>query len=125
MSDPEIAQLRREIEELTRAREAAEAREKQERREREAAEAREKQERREKEQERREREAAEAREKQERREKEQERREKEQLRHENQPTTLDKYLRNCHTLLYKIFKLADKSIFSTGFIKVDGKFYPK
>ncbi|KAK7937505.1 uncharacterized protein PG986_014373 [Apiospora aurea] len=61
MSDPEIAQLRREIEELTRAREAAEAREKQERREKE-------QERSEKEQERYKREAAEAREEQERRE---------------------------------------------------------
>ena len=64
------------------------------------------------------REAAEARE-------EQERHEKEQLRHKSQLTTLDKYLRNCHTYLYKSFKLADKSVSSTGFTKVDGKFYPK
>ncbi|KAK8038361.1 metalloprotease-like protein [Apiospora phragmitis] len=76
MSDPEIVRLRREIEKLTREKEAAEARE-------------------------------------------------EQLIRENQPTTLDEYLRNCHTYLYQNFKLADKSISSTGFTRVDGKFYPK
>uniref|UniRef100_A0A8H7TTD0 Uncharacterized protein n=1 Tax=Bionectria ochroleuca TaxID=29856 RepID=A0A8H7TTD0_BIOOC len=73
--------------------------------------------RRENEELKREKEAAEARE-------EKERREKEELVRENQPTTLDEYLRNCHTYLYQNFKLADKSISSTGSTRVDGKFYP-
>uniref|UniRef100_A0A8H7TQL0 Uncharacterized protein n=1 Tax=Bionectria ochroleuca TaxID=29856 RepID=A0A8H7TQL0_BIOOC len=72
----------------------------------------------------REKEAAEAREEKERREKEKERREKEELARENEPTMLDEYLWNCHTYLYQNFKLADKSISSTGSIRVDGKFYP-
>ncbi|KAH8193585.1 hypothetical protein TruAng_012249 [Truncatella angustata] len=66
----------------------------------------------------REKKAAEARE-------EKERREKEQLIRENQPTTLDEFLRNCHSYLYQNFKLADKSVSSTGSTRVDGKFYPK
>ncbi|KAK8036897.1 metalloprotease-like protein [Apiospora phragmitis] len=76
MHDPEVVRLQREIEKLTREKEAAEAREK-------------------------------------------------QLLRENQPTTLGEYLRDCHTHLYKNFRLADKSISSTGFTRVDGKFYPK
>ncbi|CAH0055810.1 unnamed protein product, partial [Clonostachys solani] len=95
MSDPEIVRLRRENEELRREKEAAEAREEKERREKEAAEARE----------------------------DKERREKEELARENQPTTLVEYLRNCHTYIYQNFKLADKSVSSTG-SRVDGKFYP-
>lgn len=83
MSDSVIARLQREIEELKRGKEAAEARE------------------------------------------EVERREKEQLIRENQRTTLDEYLRNCHKYLYQNFKLADKSFSSTGSTRVDGKFYPK
>ncbi|CAI6091435.1 unnamed protein product, partial [Clonostachys chloroleuca] len=103
MSDPEIVRLQRENEKLRREKEAAEAREEKERREKEAAQAREEKER---------------------REKEKERREKEELARENQPTTLDEYLWNCHTYLYQNFKLADKSISSTGSTRVDGKFYP-
>ncbi|KAF6528167.1 hypothetical protein HZS61_008469 [Fusarium oxysporum f. sp. conglutinans] len=121
----EIERLQRENEELRREREEAKAREEAERREKEA-------ERREKEAERREKEEAKAREEAERREKEAERREKEEAkareeaeRRKNQRTTLEEYLYNCHFHLYKKLALADKSKSSTGFTKVDGKYYPK
>ncbi|KAH6961656.1 hypothetical protein BKA56DRAFT_181919 [Ilyonectria sp. MPI-CAGE-AT-0026] len=68
-------------------------------------------ERREKEAERREKEAAKAREEAERR--------------KNQRTTLEEYLYNCHFLLYKKLALADEFKSSTGFTKVEGKYYPK
>ncbi|KAK2926838.1 hypothetical protein FoTM2_013708 [Fusarium oxysporum f. sp. vasinfectum] len=67
---------------------------------------------------RREKEEAKAREEAERREKEAERR-------KNQRTTLEEYLYNCHFHLYKKLALADKSKSSTGFTKVEGKYYPK
>ncbi|RKK06834.1 hypothetical protein BFJ65_g18387 [Fusarium oxysporum f. sp. cepae] len=107
----EIERLQRENEELRREKEEAKAREEAERREKEA-------ERREKEAERREKEA-------ERREKEAERRQKEAERRKNQRTTLEEYLYNCHFHLYKKLALADKSKSSTGFTKVEGKYYPK
>jgi len=69
---------------------------------------------------------------QERREKEQERREKEeakareeQERRRNQKTTLEEYLYNSHFHLYNKLGLADLSRSSTGFTKVEGKYYPK
>ncbi|KAI3571367.1 hypothetical protein IWW34DRAFT_563813, partial [Fusarium oxysporum f. sp. albedinis] len=74
---------------------------------------------------RREKEEAKAREEAERREKEAERREKEAERRKNQRTTLEEYLYNCHFHLYKKLALADKSKSSTGFTKVEGKYYPK
>ncbi|KAF5978417.1 metalloprotease [Fusarium coicis] len=74
--------------------------------------------RRENEAERREKEA-------ERREKEAERREKEAERRKNQKTTLEEYLYNNHFHLYKKLALADKFKSSTGFTKVEGKYYPK
>ncbi|KAK2922977.1 hypothetical protein FoTM2_017219 [Fusarium oxysporum f. sp. vasinfectum] len=135
----EIERLQRENEELRREREEAKAREEAERREKEAERREKEAERREKEAERREKEAerrekeAERREKEaERREKEAERREKEEAkareeaeRRKNQRTTLEEYLYNCHFHLYKKLALADKSKSSTGFTKVDGKYYPK
>ncbi|KAM6506299.1 hypothetical protein FSOLCH5_013289 [Fusarium solani] len=67
-----------------------------------------------------------------RREKEAERREKEEAkareeaeRRKNRRTTLEEYLYNCHFHLYKKLALADKSKSSTGFTKVEGKYYPK
>src|SRR6478609_6105662 len=74
--------------------------------------------RQEKEIERREKEAAQARE-------EAERREKEALARKNRLTTLNEYLRNCHIHLQQNFKLADESLFTTGYTQVDGKVYPK
>ncbi|KAJ0126413.1 hypothetical protein HZ326_30480, partial [Fusarium oxysporum f. sp. albedinis] len=135
----EIERLQRENEELRREKEEAKAREEAERREKEEAKAREEAERREKEEakareeaERREKEEAKAREEAERREKEvakareeAERREKEAERRKNQRTTLEEYLYNCHFHLYKKLALADKSKSSTGFTKVEGKYYPK
>ncbi|TWU70360.1 hypothetical protein ED733_000046 [Metarhizium rileyi] len=59
------------------------------------------------------------------REKEQLIREKEQLIRDNQKTTLHEYLRDCHNYLYKNFSVADNSACSTGFLEVNGKFYPK
>ncbi|KAI8674491.1 hypothetical protein NCS57_00347000 [Fusarium keratoplasticum] len=46
-------------------------------------------------------------------------------RRRNQKTTLEEYLHNCHFCLYKKLELADKSKSSTGFTKVEGKYYPK
>ncbi|KAI1856491.1 uncharacterized protein JN550_013790 [Neoarthrinium moseri] len=69
--------------------------------------------------------ASEAREEQERCEKEAAEAREKHLRRNIQPNTLDEYLWNCHIYLYKSFKLADKSVSSTGLTKVDGKFYPK
>ncbi|KAL5592597.1 hypothetical protein FOBRF1_013623 [Fusarium oxysporum] len=46
-------------------------------------------------------------------------------RRKNQRTTLEEYLYNCHFHLYKKLALADKSKSSTGFTKVEGKYYPK
>ncbi|KAL6410029.1 hypothetical protein AUP68_06438 [Ilyonectria robusta] len=67
-----------------------------------------------------------------RQELEAERREKEEAvareeaeRRKNQRTTLEEYLYNCHFYLYKKLGLADKSKSSTGFTKVEGKYYPK
>ncbi|KAK2926743.1 hypothetical protein FoTM2_013613 [Fusarium oxysporum f. sp. vasinfectum] len=100
----EIKRLQRENEELRREKEEAKAREEAERREKEEAKAREEAER---------------------REKEAERREKEAERRKNQRTTLEEYLYNCHFHLYKKLALADKSKSSTGFTKVEGKYYPK
>ncbi|KAH7247653.1 uncharacterized protein BKA55DRAFT_691780 [Fusarium redolens] len=74
---------------------------------------------------RREKEEAKAREEAERRENEELRREKEAERRKNQRTTLEEYLYNCHFHLYKKLALADKSKSSTGFTKVEGKYYPK
>ncbi|KAH6881158.1 hypothetical protein B0T10DRAFT_141469 [Thelonectria olida] len=51
--------------------------------------------------------------------------EKEAERRKNQRTTLKEYLYNCHFHLYKKLALADKSKSSTGFTKVEGKYYPK
>ncbi|KAJ4308807.1 hypothetical protein N0V84_011877 [Fusarium piperis] len=63
---------------------------------------------------------------QEARAREEEARAREQAeRRKNQKTTLDEYLHNCHFRLYKQLGLADKSKSSTGFTKVDGKYYPK
>ncbi|EXM15009.1 hypothetical protein FOTG_16626 [Fusarium oxysporum f. sp. vasinfectum 25433] len=93
----EIERLQRENEELRREKEEAKAREEAERREKEEAKARE----------------------------EAERREKEAERRKNQRTTLEEYLYNCHFHLYKKLALADKSKSSTGFTKVEGKYYPK
>lgn len=53
------------------------------------------------------------------------RRELEQERRKNQNTTLDEYLYNCHYHLYQKLDLAHPSQSSTGFTKVDGKYYPK
>ncbi|KAK0629986.1 hypothetical protein B0T17DRAFT_491294 [Bombardia bombarda] len=100
----EILQLRQELEAERREKEEAKAREQAERREKEEAKAREQAERREKEE-------AKAREEAERR--------------KNQRTTLEEYLYNCHFYLYEKLGLADKSKSSTGFTKVEGKYYPK
>ncbi|KAM6527494.1 hypothetical protein FSOLCH5_003564 [Fusarium solani] len=75
--------------------------------------------------ERREKEEARAREQAERREKEEARAREQAERRKNQKTTLDEYLHNCHFRLYKQLGLADKSKSSTGFTKVEGKYYPK
>ncbi|KAH7377118.1 hypothetical protein B0T11DRAFT_273543 [Plectosphaerella cucumerina] len=56
---------------------------------------------------------------------EHERREKEDAKRKNQKTTLEEYLHNCHFHLYKKLGLADQSKSSTGFTKVEGKYYPK
>ncbi|KAH6971914.1 hypothetical protein EDB80DRAFT_758136 [Ilyonectria destructans] len=106
MSDhlQEIERLQRENEELRREKEA-------ERREKEEAKAREEAERREKEEAKAREEQAKAREEAERR--------------KNQKTTLEEYLYNCHFHLYKKLALADKSKSSTGFTKVEDKYYPK
>jgi hypothetical protein len=75
--------------------------------------------------ERREKEEARARE-EEARTREEEARAREQAeRRKNQKTTLEEYLHNCHFRLYKQLGLADKSKSSTGFTKVEGKYYPK
>jgi len=44
---------------------------------------------------------------------------------ENRETTLAEYLYNCHFHLYTKLGLADKSKSSTGFTKVEGKYYPR
>ncbi|KAH6869666.1 hypothetical protein B0T10DRAFT_280677 [Thelonectria olida] len=75
--------------------------------------------------ERREKEEAKAREEAERREKEVAQAREEAERRKNQRTTLEEYLYNCHFYLYKKLGLADKSKSSTGFTKVEGKYYPK
>ncbi|RSL42069.1 hypothetical protein CEP54_015615 [Fusarium duplospermum] len=46
-------------------------------------------------------------------------------RRKNQRTTLKEYLYNCHFHLYKKLALTDKTRLSTGFTKVEGKYYPK
>ncbi|KAL6359116.1 hypothetical protein LRP88_09316 [Fusarium phalaenopsidis] len=105
MTDPEeIVRLRQQLEE-------AKAREQAERREKEEARARE--------------EEARAREQAERREKEEAKAREQAERRKNQKTTLEEYLHNCHFRLYKQLGLADKSKSSTGFTKVEGKYYPK
>ena len=43
----------------------------------------------------------------------------------NQKITLKEYLPDCHYHLYNKFVLADDSKFATGFISVEGKYYPK
>lgn len=68
--------------------------------------------------ERREKEEARAQEKQARVREESERR-------KNQNTTLEEYLYNCHFDVYQKFDLALPSQSSTGFTKVDGKYYSK
>jgi hypothetical protein len=68
---------------------------------------------------------AKAREEVERREKEEAKAREEAERRKNQRTTLEEYLSNCHFGLYKKLGLADKSKSSTGFTKVEGKYYPK
>ncbi|KAJ4200320.1 hypothetical protein NW759_015897 [Fusarium solani] len=70
-------------------------------------------------------EEAKAREQAERREKEEARAREQAERRKNQKTTLEEYLHNCHFYLYKQLGLADKSKSSTGFTKVEGKYYPK
>ncbi|KAJ2897772.1 hypothetical protein MKZ38_004395 [Zalerion maritima] len=75
--------------------------------------------------ERREKEEAKAREEAERREKEEAKAREEAERRKNQRTTLEEYLYNCHFYLYEKLGLADKSKSSTGFTKVEGKYYPK
>ncbi|KAI8715201.1 hypothetical protein NCS52_01027300 [Fusarium sp. LHS14.1] len=75
--------------------------------------------------ERREKEEAQAREQAERREKEEAQAREQAERRKNQKTTLQEYLHNCHFYLYKQLGLADKSKSSTGFTKVEGKYYPK
>ncbi|KAF5120875.1 hypothetical protein E5D57_013211 [Metarhizium anisopliae] len=70
------------------------------------------------EQERREKEEAKAREEEAKAREERERR-------KNQNTTLEEYLHNCHVHLYRNLILADTSRSSTGFTRVDGKYYPK
>ncbi len=104
MSEREIEWLRRELEQAQTRAEQAQTRAEQERREKE----------------------------QERREKEQERREKEQLQgqlHEaekrTEKTTLEEYLRDCHSHVFKALRLADKDVSSTGRVtNVDNKRYP-
>ncbi|OAA42628.1 hypothetical protein NOR_04759 [Metarhizium rileyi] len=49
----------------------------------------------------------------------------EQERRKNQNTTLEKYLHNCHVHLHGNLILADTSQSSTGFTRVNGKYYPK
>ncbi|KAM0270879.1 hypothetical protein ACHAQH_009280 [Verticillium albo-atrum] len=49
----------------------------------------------------------------------------EEERRKNQKTTLEEYLYNCHFHLYTKLGLADKSKSSTGFTRVEGKYYPK
>jgi hypothetical protein len=83
------------------------------------------QERREKERERREKEEARAREEEARAREEEARAREEEERRKNQNTTLDEYLYNCHFHLYQKLDLAHPSQSSTGFTKVDGKYYPK
>ncbi|RSM01113.1 hypothetical protein CEP52_008754 [Fusarium oligoseptatum] len=112
MTDPEETLWLRQQLDQARAREKeARAREKEARAREKEARAREEAERREKEAERREKEEAIAREQAERR--------------KNQKTTLEEYLRNCHFRLYTQLRLADTSKSSTGFTKVEGKYYPK
>lgn len=60
------------------------------------------------------------------------RREKEEVmarvkaeRCKNQRTTLEEYLYNCHFYLHTRFELTDISKSSTGFTKIDGKYYPR
>ncbi|KAF5985949.1 hypothetical protein FBULB1_2681 [Fusarium bulbicola] len=59
------------------------------------------------------------------REKEEAKAREEAERRKNQRTTLEEYLYNCHFHLYKKLALADESKSSTGFTKVEGKYYPK
>ena len=104
-------EYQRRIEQLERELEQSKAREEQERREKEQERREKEQERREKEQEKRKKEQAEARE--------------EELKRQIQQTTLEEYLRDCHLLLFKALRIADKSVCSTGTAtKVDGKYYP-
>lgn len=49
----------------------------------------------------------------------------EQLERENQKTTLEEYLYNSHFHLHTKLRLADLSKSSTGYTKVEGKYYPK
>ena len=49
----------------------------------------------------------------------------EQERRKTQKTTLPEYLYNCHFDLYEKLELAGKPKSSTGYTKVEGKYYPK
>jgi len=62
---------------------------------------------------------------QERREEEDARTREEHERRKKQNMTLGEYLYNCHHDLYQKLDLAHPSQPSTGFTKVDGKYYPK
>ncbi|KAJ4312111.1 hypothetical protein N0V84_010089 [Fusarium piperis] len=46
-------------------------------------------------------------------------------RRKNQMTTLEEYLHNCHFNLYQKLRIADKSKLTTGYTKVDNRYYPK
>ncbi|RSL77472.1 hypothetical protein CEP51_009042 [Fusarium floridanum] len=119
MADPEETLWLRQQLDQARAREKeARAREKEARAREKEARAREKEARaREKE--------ARAREEAERREEEEAKAREQAERRKNQKTTLEEYLHNCHFRLYKQLRLADTSKSSTGFTKVEGKYYPK
>ncbi|PGH20338.1 hypothetical protein AJ80_03606 [Polytolypa hystricis UAMH7299] len=74
---------------------------------------------------RRELEEAKARDEERRRELEEAKARDEERQRKNQKTTLDEYLYNCHFHLYKKLALASKSKCTTGFTRVEGKYYPK
>ncbi|KAG6009418.1 hypothetical protein E4U21_002333 [Claviceps maximensis] len=48
-----------------------------------------------------------------------------QARRESQHTTFDEYMRNCHVHLQQNFKLGEKAVFTKGYTRVEGNFYPK
>ncbi|KAJ4237556.1 hypothetical protein NW757_013257 [Fusarium falciforme] len=114
----EVLWLRQQLAEARAREEEARTREQAERREKEEARARE-------EEARAREEEARAREQAERREGEEARTREQAKRRKNQKTTLDEYLHNCHFRLYKQLRLADKSKLLMGFMKVEGKYYPK